>query len=221
MKDIHKYPGTFFVIEGMDGAGKGSVLENLKLKLEEIGVPYITTFEPGGTPLGNAFRRMAKHPEPECEMSNEVMLLTMLAARVANLQQNIIPALKEGKVVLCDRFTLSTLVYQGKTPVLFQMIKDITAMLDIPKCYTLFLDVSYEASMSRRDQRGKEDFIETSNSGKIRFTDMQNTYTSLLEEYSSDYYALDTTNIGIDEASDHAFEFLSETLESRKSPKTK
>lgn len=98
--------------EGLDGSGKTTHLHAMAARLGRAGVPHRTTHEPGGTPLGDAVRRVFLdhrwHP-----MDGTVELLLVFASRRQHLLEVIEPALERGEHVLCDRFTDSTRAYQG------------------------------------------------------------------------------------------------------------
>ena len=104
--------GRFITFEGGEGCGKSTQVRRLKEALETEGVEVVLTREPGGTPLSEEVRRLIKDQpiDPPCDRSE---LLLFLAAR-AQLVRNVIrPALAAGKWVVSDRFSDSTLAYQG------------------------------------------------------------------------------------------------------------
>lgn len=101
--------GRFITVEGIDGAGKSSQLPRLEAWLRGRGVTFLTTREPGGTPLGEKLRDLLLH-EP---MDLETETLLMFAARREHLARVIEPALARGCWVLCDRFSDATFAYQG------------------------------------------------------------------------------------------------------------
>lgn len=104
--------GRFITVEGGEGAGKSSNLDFIRTLLEQSGLEVVFTREPGGTELGEDVRNLLlghKHTG----MADETELLLMFAARAEHLHRKIIPALKEGRWVLCDRFTDATYAYQG------------------------------------------------------------------------------------------------------------
>jgi dTMP kinase len=105
--DAHR--GLFITLEGIDGAGKSSHLEWLAQRWQAIGHSVVLTREPGGSALGEKLRELLLHTP----MTQETELLLMFAARSEHLVQRIIPALRQGHVVICDRFTDSTFAYQG------------------------------------------------------------------------------------------------------------
>ncbi len=104
--------GRFIVLEGGDGVGKTTQAGLLSAWLDEVGVDHVLTREPGGTRVGEAIRSVVLD-RTDLEMPPESELLLILAARAAFVRDVVKPALEEGKVVIADRFALSTLAYQG------------------------------------------------------------------------------------------------------------
>ena len=103
--------GRLIVLEGLDGVGKTTQAALLGAWLDAVGVPYRAVREPGGTPVGEAIREVAL-ARTELDVGPESELLLILAARAAVVRDVIRPALAEGRVVLADRYALSTLAYQ-------------------------------------------------------------------------------------------------------------
>lgn len=102
--------GKFIVFEGIDGCGKTSILESLSTYFNTtLHIKHRITREPGGCDISNAIRALLL----EKPMHEETETLLMFAARRQHLEDVIIPTLKEGEHVLCDRFTPSTYAYQG------------------------------------------------------------------------------------------------------------
>ena len=99
----------FITFEGIDGAGKSSHLQTLAQWLHARGQSVIVTREPGGTPLAETLRTLLLAQS----MHTDTEALLMFAARNEHIQTLILPALEQGSWVLCDRFTDSTLAYQG------------------------------------------------------------------------------------------------------------
>jgi len=102
----------FVTFEGLDGSGKSTQLESASRWMTENGFAHIVTQEPGGTPLGEAIRRVFLDRQWE-EVDGTVETLLIFASRRQHLLEVIDPALDEGRHVLCDRFTDSTFAYQG------------------------------------------------------------------------------------------------------------
>jgi len=101
----------FIVIEGPDASGKSTQLRLLSEALSARGVPLVATREPGGTPLGEQLRELVL--APGLLMNPLTELLLIVAARHEHVEKVIRPALRDGKWVLCSRYTLSSLAYQG------------------------------------------------------------------------------------------------------------
>jgi len=104
--------GLFITLEGPDGSGKTTQMDLLEAALRKEGLDLIRTREPGGTLISEKIRDMVL--DPACsEMCDRAEALLYAAARAQHLHEKILPALNAGKIVLCDRFVDSSLVYQG------------------------------------------------------------------------------------------------------------
>ena len=99
----------FITFEGTEGCGKSTLIRNLSTRLQTLGVPHIVTREPGGSRTAEEIRKVILNEE----MDPLTELFLYEAARAEHFRNTIAPALKQGKWVLCDRFTDSTLAYQG------------------------------------------------------------------------------------------------------------
>jgi len=104
--------GRFITFEGIDGSGKSTQLRILADRLRAAGNEVFESVEPGGTPIGKQIRRILLDSANK-DLCPTAEMLLMFAARAQNVDQWIIPALGAGKIVLSDRFTDSTLAYQG------------------------------------------------------------------------------------------------------------
>jgi len=149
--------GRFIVLEGGEGAGKSTQAGLLGARLEELGVPYLVTREPGGTPVGEAVRSVVL-ARTELEMPAESELFLYLASRAAFVRDVVRPALEAGRTVIADRFDLSTLAYQGYGRGL--RLDDVRAAIAmatrglVPDLY-LYLDLPVEAGADRQRDEGK------------------------------------------------------------------
>ena len=104
--------GRFIVLEGPDGVGKTTQVALLSAWMEDSGLPHVVAREPGGTPVGEAIRSIVLG-RADLDMPAESELLLLLAARAAFVRDVVLPALDAGRTVVADRFSLSTLAYQG------------------------------------------------------------------------------------------------------------
>jgi dTMP kinase len=104
--------GRFFSFEGPDGAGKTTMITKLESFLREKGFDVLSTREPGGVRIAEEIRSIILNPK-HTEMDGRTEALLYAAARRQHLLEKIIPAIKSGKIVLCDRFVDSSLAYQG------------------------------------------------------------------------------------------------------------
>ena len=103
--------GKFITIEGIDGAGKTAIMATVISTIKSAGIKIIETREPGGTLIGEKLRELVL--DPENHFSVEAEILAIFAARAQHLDELILPAIRKGDWVLCDRFTDSTHAYQG------------------------------------------------------------------------------------------------------------
>lgn len=112
MSENQSYPGSLITFEGADGVGKSTHIRFLAQSLEERGEDVVCIREPGGTLIGEQLREVVLDPNNN-SMSAQCELLIYEAARAQIVHEVIIPALKQGSVVICDRFYDSTVAYQG------------------------------------------------------------------------------------------------------------
>ena len=103
--------GVLLVLEGVEGCGKTTQAARLRDRLAAAGVPHLLAREPGGTPGGERVRDVVL--DPALELTAEAELLLLLAARAEFVRRTVRPALEEGRVVVADRYELSSFAYQG------------------------------------------------------------------------------------------------------------
>ena len=156
--------GKFITFEGADGGGKSTQVQLAATWLRERGYEVVTTREPGGTVLAEKVRELVLDPALPLNTTSQTLLY--LAARSEHVEKVIKPALNAGKIVLCDRFSDSTLVYQG-----LAVGKDWVELEELLRlcCFataglgpdlTLVLDGRPEVLAQRREQRGVTDRYE-------------------------------------------------------------
>jgi dTMP kinase len=153
---------TFVVIEGIEGSGKSTLMGALGAALRGEGYDVVMTREPGGTAVGDAVRKIFLDEPIRIAPWAEVLLVT--AARAQHVCDVIRPALASGRIVLCDRFTDSTLAYQGYGRDLeLESVRDVCAIAadGIEPNLTLVVDVPVSVARSRmRERPGVADRIE-------------------------------------------------------------
>ena len=151
--------GYFITFEGGEGSGKTTQLALLKAHLEAKGIPSIATREPGGTTLGNRIRALVLDASPASfQMTPKTELFLYLASRAQHLSEIILPALEARKVVLCDRFSDTTLAYQGGGRGLpNQEVEAVVqfAAQGIDPDLTFLLDIEVSKGLSRLKARGE------------------------------------------------------------------
>lgn len=154
--------GTLIVFEGIEGAGKSTQLIRLGARLAAAGVPYESHREPGGTALGDEIRRLLLDPTREITPRAEALLF--MASRAELVERVLKPALSAGRVVLLDRFTLSTYAYQVHGRGLDERevrAANVTATAGLVPDLTLLLRVSRETGTERARRRSAPDRMES------------------------------------------------------------
>ena len=164
----------FITFEGIEGSGKSTQCRLLKTWLEQKGYKVLLTREPGGTDLGKQIRSILLDKANQ-ELTGESELFLYLADRSLHVSQLILPALKDGTVVICDRFTDSTLVYQGYGRGLDLNLLDSlnqTATSGIKPDITFLLDLPVETGISRALNRNSNSHFEN-DEGRLEAEEIQ------------------------------------------------
>ena len=153
---------TMIVVEGLDGSGKTTLVKNLVALFEANGQSVLALREPGSTKLAEGIRTLLKDPEYKDSMTDISELLLFYAARRSLLEHTTVPALREGKVVIYDRFNVSTVAYQGIGSGLLQEVQHLTKMVlgDFQPDLYVFVDVDDEVAHARRVNATELDRIE-------------------------------------------------------------
>jgi len=153
--------GKLVVLEGTEGAGKTTQIKLLAERLTTAGIPCVAVREPGGTPVGDDIRDILLHPEQEITPATEALLF--MASRAELIAREIIPSLIEGRVVLVDRFFLSTYAYQiygrGLSENEIRTANKLATAGLVPDI-TLLFDLSHSEGLARADARGQRDRME-------------------------------------------------------------
>ncbi len=156
------YPGRFITLEGGEGAGKSTNADYLAQRLEAAGIRLLRTREPGGTALGERIRELLLDTASD-GMHADTELLLMFAARAQHIHERILPALRAGAWVLCDRFTDATYAYQGGGRGIdvarIAQLEDWVQQGFQPDMTILF-DLPVETGLARAGARGELDRFE-------------------------------------------------------------
>ncbi|MFZ5997610.1 MAG: dTMP kinase [Nitrospirota bacterium] len=154
--------GIFLSFEGIEGSGKTTQAKLLSDRLSEDGYEVVLTQEPGGTVISNRIREILLLPEHK-GMSSMTELLLYNAARVQHLSEKILPSINEGKVVITDRFTDSTIAYQGYARGIDLTLitsLDIVATGGMRPDLTILFDLDVETGLKRNRGINKVDRFE-------------------------------------------------------------
>lgn len=182
--------GRFITFEGTEGVGKSTQLENAANTLKHLGIGFIVTREPGGTPMAEKIRELLLAPREEPVHATTELLL-MFAARAQHLHNRILPALAQGKWVLCDRFTDATFAYQGGgRGVPREQIALLEALVqgDVRPDHIILLDAPVETGMARARKRGELDRFEQE--ARAFFQRIRDTYLERATALPSKYHVV-------------------------------
>jgi len=179
---------NLIVFEGIDCSGKSTQIKLLKKKLSEKNISFSIYREPGGNSLSEKIRDILL--DKTMDIGNEAETMLFLAARAQLTKENISPDLEKNKLVICDRFCDSTLVYQGYGK---KIDKDIIKKCNLfvtknlqPKI-TIIMDIDYESSLLRMGK--SKDRME--DNSRIFFEDVINGYRKLALQYPDKYFIVD------------------------------
>ena len=148
---------AFVVFEGLDGAGKSTLIKGVEKRLSRLSVSCVILRDPGTTPLGEKLRQLILDPHGEVPVPRAELLMYQ-AARVQMVEKQIQPALKQNQWVLCDRFYSSTVAFQGfargleKTSI--EYLNHFVAHGCPPDLF-VYLDISVEESEARKQGRSQ------------------------------------------------------------------
>ena len=149
-----KKKGYFISFEGIDGSGKSTQIQKLAEFLESVDFEVIVTREPGGSVGGEEIRKLLLQGEVD-RWSAEAEILLFTAARRDHLERIILPAIDDGKIVICDRFTDSTRMYQGmRGPNLRNLVDTLNEkVINLDPDLTILIDINPEIGLKRAKSR--------------------------------------------------------------------
>ena len=185
--------GKFITLEGTEGVGKSTNMDFMERWLNESGKELVVTREPGGTALGEKLRSVLLDAK-EQSMCDDTELLLMFAARAQHLHEVIIPALKCGKWVLCDRFTDATYAYQGGgRGIDMTRIAELEQWVqgDLRPDMTLILDLPVDVGLERAGKRSTPDRFELEKD--TFFSKVRETYLSRAADHPQRYRIIDAS----------------------------
>lgn len=189
--------GYFVTLEGGEGSGKSTQLKLLEDYLDKGGYDVIYTREPGGTPISEEIRNILLGGK-NVEMSDETEALLFAAARAQHIKEKILPAIAEGKTVVCDRYVHSSLVYQGYARGLGEFVEKVNsyALENCMPDVTIFLDITPERAFARKGGADADDRLEQS--GIDFHRRVYDGYVRMAEKFP-DHFVRVNADRGIDE----------------------
>ncbi len=203
----------FITFEGPDGAGKSTIIKLVHEKLVQDGFNIVLTREPGGTPIAEKIRDIIlDNSNQALDARTEALLYA--ASRRQHLVEKIWPALKEGKIVLCDRFLDSSLAYQGggrNLGVENVLNINLFATENTYPDLTLFFDVSPEVGLARvsKDKKRVADRLDNENEN---FHDkVYKTFKEIIEQNKNRIVVIDASK-SIDEVVETTYKIIKERL---------
>ncbi|MBW4828432.1 MAG: dTMP kinase [Clostridiaceae bacterium] len=185
--------GIFITLEGPDGSGKSTIVKLLSNYLEERKIDFIFTREPGGTPIGEDIRDIILSNK-NIHMSPRTEALLYAASRSQHISEKIKPALEEGKVVICERFVLSSLAYQGVARKLG--IEDVNSINEfaiegVNPDLTLFFDIDPIYALNRKTNKKEGDRLEKE--GLNFHKEVYDGYKELISMYPENIKVIDAS----------------------------
>lgn len=206
--------GWFITFEGPDGSGKTTVSTSVVKKLEEFGYEVVYTREPGGIDIAEQIRRVILDPK-NTAMDAKTEALLYAASRRQHLVEKVIPALEQGKIVICDRFVDSSLAYQGVGRGLgIEEVYSINkfAIGDLLPDRTVYLKLSAEEGLNRLSGREFKDRLDQE---KIDFHLLVvDGYNQVVEKYKDRMVLVDASQ-PVEKVIEDAFEAVMNLVRAR------
>jgi len=185
--------GNFITVEGIEGTGKSTNIDFLTSLIEENGFEVMRTREPGGTPMAEKIRQLLLDHDQE-SVPPIAELLLFFASRSLHLRNAIVPALDDGKWVVCDRFTDASRAYQGDGRGLDRdCIERLAGWVQdgLEPDLTILLDAPAEVGMQRATDRGEGDRMDRQELSFYRR--VRNGYLALAERHPTRFAVVDAS----------------------------
>lgn len=203
----------FITFEGPDGSGKSTVIKKVYEKLINDGYPIVLTREPGGTPIAEKIRNVIlDNDNTALDARTEALLYA--ASRRQHLVEKIWPALREGKIVLCDRFLDSSLAYQGGGRHLgIENVLNVNlfATENTYPDLTLFFNISPDEGLKRVSADKKRVADRLDNENENFHHDVYNAFLKVVNDNKNRIVVIDATK-SIDEVVDSAYKIIKDRL---------
>ena len=188
--------GQFITFEGIDGSGKTTQMRLLVRRLQTQGRDVLEAVEPGGTAVGRQIRRILLDAANQ-DLRPTTELLLYFASRAQNVEQCIVPALAAGQIVVCDRFTDSTLAYQGYARGLGAetvLALDRIACRGLAPDLTLLIDLDLDTALARAHKRntgGATDETRMDDQSREFHQKVRNAYLALAKQHAGRFRVID------------------------------
>lgn len=203
----------FITFEGPDGSGKSTIIKKVYEKLVSEGYDIVLTREPGGTPIAEKIRNIIlDNDNQELDARSEALLYA--ASRRQHLVEKIWPALKEGKIVLCDRFIDSSIAYQGggrNIGVTNVLNVNLFATENTYPDLTIFFDVSPEVGLARVNQDKKRVADRLDNENENFHDKVYETFKEIVKNNPDRIVSIDASK-SIDEVFNTTYKIIKEKL---------
>ncbi len=207
--------GLFITFEGPDGSGKTTVCSEVFAKLKEDGYDVIHTREPGGIEIAEKIRKIILDPS-NTDMDERTEALLYAASRRQHLVKKVLPALKEGKIVVCERFVDSSLAYQGYgRKIGFEEVLKINefAIEGLFPDLTIYLDVDEKTGLKRIESRSFKDRLDLED---LEFHHLVHEgYEKVLEVFKDRIKVVDAAR-PLDEVIEKAYEIIKEKIDDQR-----
>ena len=207
--------GLFITFEGPDGSGKTTVCSEVFSKLKEDGYDVIHTREPGGIEIAEKIRKIILDPS-NTDMDERTEALLYAASRRQHLVKKVLPALKEGKIVVCERFVDSSLAYQGYgRKIGFDEVLKINefAIEGLFPDLTIYLDVDEKTGLKRIESRSFKDRLDLED---LEFHHLVHEgYEKVLEVFKDRIKVVDAAR-PLDEVIEKAYEIIKEKIDDQR-----
>lgn len=204
--------GKLIVFEGPDGSGKTTILEKINERIKDLGYPIMLVREPGGTSISEKIREIIIDKENN-EMDSKTECLLFAASRAQLVEEKIKPALEAGKIVFCDRFVLSSLLYQGVGRGLgVNEVKKINdfATGGLKPDLTIFFNIDYKTALIRKRANFTADRLESEDFDFHK--KIFDAYLDLAKTYKDDIKEVDAS-LSIEQVSENVLELIENLLE--------